>query len=63
VLAARESGVKAIIQVEHDMALVARYSQRIDALFEGRVLADAAPDAFFSDPALIAAVVGKPPKR
>jgi branched-chain amino acid transport system ATP-binding protein len=61
--AAREAGVKAIIQVEHDMDLVAEYSHRIVALQEGRVLADKTPDAFFSDPALIATVVGKPPRR
>ena len=60
--AARAAGVRAIIQVEHDMDLVARYSHRIVALQEGRVLADLPPDRFFSDPALAAAVVGtKPP--
>jgi branched-chain amino acid transport system ATP-binding protein len=56
--AAKAAGVKAIIQVEHDMDLVARYSDRIVALQEGRVLADLPPDRFFTDPALIAAVVG-----
>jgi branched-chain amino acid transport system ATP-binding protein len=61
--AAREAGIKAIIQVEHDMDLVAEYSDRIVALQEGRVLADKTPDDFFSDPALIATVVGKPPRR
>jgi branched-chain amino acid transport system ATP-binding protein len=61
--AARAAGVKAIIQVEHDMDLVAQYSHRIVALQEGRVLADKTPDAFFSDPALLATVIGKPPKR
>jgi branched-chain amino acid transport system ATP-binding protein len=61
--AARQAGVKAIIQVEHDMDLVAQYSHRIVALQEGRVLADKTPDDFFSDPALIATVVGKPPRR
>src|SRR3954467_9760473 len=61
--AAREAGVKAIIQVEHDMDLVAQYSDRIVALHEGHVLADKTPDEFFADPALIAAVVGKPPRR
>jgi branched-chain amino acid transport system ATP-binding protein len=61
--AARRAGVKAIILVEHDMDLVARYSSRIVALQAGKVLADRAPDAFFSDPAIIAAVVGKPPQK
>jgi branched-chain amino acid transport system ATP-binding protein len=57
--AARAAGVKAIVQVEHDMDLVAQYSHRIVALHEGRVLADKTPDAFFSDPALLATIVGK----
>lgn len=61
VSAAKAAGVRGIVQVEHDMDLVARYSHRIVALQEGRVLADMAPDAFFSDPAMIAAVVGTRP--
>jgi branched-chain amino acid transport system ATP-binding protein len=58
--AAKQAGVKAIILVEHDMDLVAEYSTRIVALQAGRVLADREPDAFFADPELIAAIVGKP---
>ena len=57
--AARRAGVKAIILVEHDMDLVAEYSTRIVAIQAGRVLADRAPAAFFSDPGLTAAIVGK----
>jgi len=57
--AARRAGVKAILLVEHDMDLVAEYSTRIVALQSGKVLADRAPDAFFSDPEIIAAIVGK----
>jgi branched-chain amino acid transport system ATP-binding protein len=57
--AARRAGVKAILLVEHDMDLVADYSTRIVALQEGKVLADRAPDAFFSDPDIVAAIVGK----
>lgn len=63
VVACRRAGVRGIIQVEHDMDLVARYSDRIVALQGGTVLADEKPEAFFKDPALIAAVVGtRPPK-
>lgn len=63
VKAARKAGVRGIIQVEHDMDLVARYSDRIVALQAGTVLADEKPETFFKDPALIAAVVGtRPPK-
>jgi branched-chain amino acid transport system ATP-binding protein len=57
--AARRAGVKAILLVEHDMDLVAEYSTRIVALQGGKVLADRTPDAFFSDPEIIAAIVGK----
>jgi branched-chain amino acid transport system ATP-binding protein len=58
VQASRKVGVKGIIQVEHDMDLVARYSDRIIALQAGSVLADEPPETFFRDPALISAVVG-----
>jgi len=57
--AARKSGVKSIMLVEHDMDLVAAYSDRIIALAEGRVLVDLPPDAFFADPAVVGTVVGK----
>jgi branched-chain amino acid transport system ATP-binding protein len=60
IAAAKQAGVKGIVLVEHDMDLVAAYSHRIVALSEGRMLADLPPDRFFADPALIAAVVGKP---
>jgi branched-chain amino acid transport system ATP-binding protein len=62
VTAARAAGVRAIVQVEHDMDLVERYSHRIVALQAGAVLADMAPDAFFADPAMISAVVGTRPQ-
>ena len=61
VAAAKASGVRAIIQVEHDMDLVAQYSDRIVALQEGRLLADLPTRAFFADPALVAAIVGARP--
>jgi len=62
VVAAKAAGVRAIVQVEHDMDLVERYSHRIVALQEGAILADMPPDAFFADPAMISAVVGSRPK-
>jgi branched-chain amino acid transport system ATP-binding protein len=62
VVAAKAAGVRAIVQVEHDMDLVERYSHRIVALQEGAVLADMPPDAFFADPAMISAVVGTRPQ-
>ena len=59
IAAAEAAKVKAIILVEHDMDLVAAYSQRIVALSEGKVLADLPPDRFFADPTIIETVVGK----
>jgi branched-chain amino acid transport system ATP-binding protein len=58
--AAKRIGVKAIIQVEHDMDIVFGYSDRIVALHQGRVLADATPDAIRADEHVVATVVGKP---
>src|SRR3954469_13357785 len=62
VSAAKAAGVRGIVQVEHDMDLVERYSHRIVALQEGSVLADMPPAAFFADPAMIAAMVGTRPQ-
>jgi len=62
VTAARAAGVRAIVQVEHDMDLVERYSHRIVALQAGTLLADMPPDIFFADPAMISAVVGTRPR-
>jgi branched-chain amino acid transport system ATP-binding protein len=59
IAAAGRAGVKGIVLVEHDMDLVAAYSSRIIALSEGRLLADLPPGKFFSDPGLIATVIGK----
>jgi branched-chain amino acid transport system ATP-binding protein len=59
IAAAKAAGVRAVILIEHDMDLVAAYSQRIVALAEGKLLADLPPGPFFSDPHIIATVVGK----
>jgi len=63
ITAAKATGVQAILLVEHDMDLVATYSQRIIALTQGRVLADLAPEPFFADPVIIETVVGKRRER
>jgi branched-chain amino acid transport system ATP-binding protein len=57
--AAARVGVQAIIQVEHDMDIVFGYSDRIVALHQGRVLADATPTAVRADERLIDTVVGR----
>jgi branched-chain amino acid transport system ATP-binding protein len=58
--AAARIGIRAIIQVEHDMDIVFGYSHRIVALHAGRVLAEGSPAAIRSDPAVVATVLGKP---
>jgi len=58
--AARRLGVKAIVQVEHDMDIVFGYSDRIVALHQGRVLADTTPDGIRRDAEVVATVLGKP---
>jgi len=57
--AAKITGVKGIVLVEHDMDLVSAYSTRIIALAGGRLLADLPPKQFFADPHLIETVIGK----
>ena len=60
VSAARRLGIKAIIQVEHDMDIVFGYSDRIVALHQGRVIADTTPDGIRADAEVVATVIGKP---
>ena len=62
VAASKEIGVKAIILIEHDMDLVATYSDRIVGLHAGRILADLPKREFFANADVVAAVVGRPPK-
>jgi len=59
VTASRRIGLRAIIQVEHDMDIVFAYSDRIIALHEGKVLADAAPAAIQADQRVIDTVIGR----
>jgi branched-chain amino acid transport system ATP-binding protein len=57
--AARRIGLRSIIQVEHDMDIVFGYSDRIIALHQGRVLADASPDAIRADARVVDMVIGR----
>jgi branched-chain amino acid transport system ATP-binding protein len=59
VAAAKRIGLRAIIQVEHDMDIVFGYSDRIIALHQGRVLADAAPAQIEADAQVMDLVVGR----
>lgn len=57
--AAKHLGVEAILLVEHDMDLVARYSSRIVAMMSGKKIADQATDEFFRNESVLSVVVGK----
>ena len=59
VAAARRVGLQAIIQVEHDMDIVFGYSHRIIALHQGRVLADAAPEAIRHNATVVDTMIGR----
>jgi branched-chain amino acid transport system ATP-binding protein len=59
VRAAKTMGLRAIIQVEHDMDIVFGYSDRIIALHQGEVLADATPQDVQADQRLVDMVVGR----
>jgi len=59
VTASRRVGLKAIVQVEHDMDIVFAYSDRIVALHQGKVLADAAPAVIRRDQRVMDTVVGR----
>ena len=59
VQAAARVGIRAIIQVEHDMDIVFGYSHRIVVLHQGRVLADATPAEIRADDEVVATVVGR----
>jgi branched-chain amino acid transport system ATP-binding protein len=58
VQAAKLTGIKAIIQVEHDMDIVFGYSSRIIAIHNGRILADGTPEQIRAQPDIMAMVVG-----
>ena len=59
VTASRRVGIEAVIQVEHDMDIVFGYSDRIIALHQGRVLADASPREIEANADVIDTVIGR----
>jgi branched-chain amino acid transport system ATP-binding protein len=59
VAASKRVGLRAIIQVEHDMDIVFGYSDRIIALHQGKVLADATPAAIRADAHVVDTVIGR----
>jgi len=60
VAAAKRIGLRAIIQVEHDMDIVFGYSSRIIAVHNGKILADGSPAMIRARDDVMAIVVGRP---
>jgi branched-chain amino acid transport system ATP-binding protein len=56
--AARSEGAT-VLFVEHDMEVVSRFAQRVLAFYDGRIIADAAPQAALDDPQVKRYVVGR----
>jgi branched-chain amino acid transport system ATP-binding protein len=56
--AARAEGAT-VLFVEHDMEVVSRFAQRVLAFYDGRIIADAAPQAALADPQVKRYVVGQ----
>ena len=48
-----------VLFVEHDMEVVGRFAQRVLAFYDGRIIADAAPQAALADPEVKRYVVGQ----
>jgi branched-chain amino acid transport system ATP-binding protein len=47
-----------VLFVEHDMDIVERYTHRILAFYEGRIIADGEPSAVLEDPEVRRYVIG-----
>jgi branched-chain amino acid transport system ATP-binding protein len=48
-----------VLFVEHDMEIVSRFAQRVLAFYDGRIIADAAPQQALADPEVKRFVVGR----
>jgi branched-chain amino acid transport system ATP-binding protein len=59
VQAAKQIGIKAIIQIEHDMDIVFGYSNRIIAVHNGRILADGSPASIRGRADVMATIIGR----
>jgi len=60
--AVRGDGVT-VLFVEHDMEIVERYAHRVLAFYDGRIIADEAPEAALNDPEVIRYVIGGAPRH
>jgi branched-chain amino acid transport system ATP-binding protein len=59
VLAAVRAEGATVLFVEHDMEVVSRFAQRVLAFYDGRIIADAAPEIALADPEVKRCVVGR----
>jgi branched-chain amino acid transport system ATP-binding protein len=58
VIAAAKAEGATVLFVEHDMEVVSRFAQRVLAFYDGRIIADAAPEIALTDPEVKRYVVG-----
>ncbi|MBE0625913.1 MAG: ABC transporter ATP-binding protein [Burkholderiales bacterium] len=58
VMAAVKAEGATVLFVEHDMEVVSRFAQRVLAFYDGRIIADAAPEIALADPEVKRYVVG-----
>lgn len=58
VMAAVKAEGATVLFVEHDMEVVSRFAQRVLAFYDGRIIADAAPQIALADPEVKRYVVG-----
>ncbi|WP_029353777.1 ABC transporter ATP-binding protein [Bosea sp. 117] len=59
VIAATRADSMSVLFVEHDMEIVRRYSDRVLAFFEGRVLIDGKPDVVMNDAQVRTLIIGE----
>jgi branched-chain amino acid transport system ATP-binding protein len=52
-----------VLFVEHDMDIVRRYTQRVLAFYDGRIIADGPSSQVLEDPEVVKYVVGEAPPR
>jgi branched-chain amino acid transport system ATP-binding protein len=58
VMAAVKAEGATVLFVEHDMEVVSRFAERVLAFYDGRIIADAAPEIALRDPEVKRYVVG-----
>ena len=58
-MAAVREGRVTVLFVEHDMEVVERYTHRILAFYEGRIIADGEPSQVLNEPEVRKYVIGE----